>query len=67
MIFLSISALVVKGDAVLVVLRYRQVRTTGEGFLHLWLGARATGKISISTNRRKVRCARSKIVVGKGW
>jgi len=33
----------------------------------MWLGARTTSKISISTNRREVRYARSEIVVGKGW
>jgi len=57
----------VKGDAVLVVLRPGQARTTSEGFLHHWLRAGTTGEISISTDRREVRCASSEIVVGQGW
>lgn len=62
-----VSTLVVKGNAVLVVLRPGQARTTREGFLHLWLGARTTRKIGISTDRREVRRASGEIVVGQGW
>jgi hypothetical protein len=65
-IFRRISALVMKRDTILIILRSGQTRTTCQGLLHLGPRARATSEVSISANRCKSGGSGSEVVVRNG-
>jgi len=63
----TISTLVMKGNAVLVILWPCHTRATRQGFVHLRLRTRAASKIRVTTNGRKADGRGSKIMVREWW